>query len=231
MRAVLLLLLSSAAVADYTESRQLSEDTAGASVIEIDAGAGALTVTGSSTVSDIVVEARIVLEGMSDKKASDFIASKIRLELKRVGDTVRLVSDIGDRGWSWGSQAYIDLDVQVPDSIDLVIDDSSGSLRVQDVLSHVAIDDSSGSVDVINVGSLYIDDGSGGVDVIGVAGDVEIDDGSGSLDIANVGGSVTIDDGSGSITVRSVAVDLMVVNDGSGGVDYSDIGGTVYIDD
>ncbi len=231
MRAVFLLLLSSAAVADYTETRELSADTAGVSLIEIDAAAGSLTVTGSSTVSAVVVEAKIVIDGMSKEKATDFIASKTRLELTRVGDTVRLVSDIGDGGWSWRTQGYIDLEVQVPDGIDLVIDDSSGSLRVQDVMSHVAIDDGSGSVDVFNVGSLYVDDGSGSIDVRRVAGDVEVDDGSGGLDIVDVGGSVTIDDGSGSINVRSVAADLIVLNDGSGGVDYSDIGGRVEIDD
>ena len=231
MRAVFLFLISTTAFADYTETRELSEDTAGATVIEIDAGAGSLTVTGSSTVSAVVVEAKIVVKGMSETKAADFVAKKTRLELERRVDKIRLVSDIGDGGWNGNAQGYIDLEVQVPDGIDLVIDDGSGSLRVQDVMSHVAIDDGSGSVDVFNVGSVYIDDGSGGIDVRQVAGDVEVDDGSGSLDISDVGGSVTIDDGSGSINVRSVAADLVILNDGSGGVDFSDIGGSVEIDD
>ncbi|MEM6511367.1 MAG: hypothetical protein AAF660_00025 [Pseudomonadota bacterium] len=231
MRTVLLLLISSSAVADYTETRQLSESTDGVSVIEIDASAGTLSVTGSDTVSDIVVEARIKVEGMSEKKATDFIENKMRLVLERSGETLRLVSDAGNSGWNWNSQGYIDLDVQVPNGIDLVIDDSSGHLRVQDVQSHIKVDDSSGSVDIINVGSLYIDDGSGSIEIRQVSGDVEVDDGSGSMKIYDVGGSVTIDDGSGSITVRSVAADLNVIDDGSGSVDFSDIGGSVSIDD
>ncbi len=230
MRALFLLLISTTAMADYTQSRDMVEDADGISSIDIDAGAGSLKVSGSSTVNTILVEAVIVVDGMSDKKAAKLVEERVRLEMVRDGDTIRLVSEIEDGGWSWNQKMHIDLEVQVPDRMNLTVDDASGSLLVRDVLGDVAIDDGSGSIDVINVGSLYVDDGSGSIDVRGVTGDVEIDDGSGGLDISEVGGSVRIDDGSGSIDVRSVVADLIIISDGSGGVNYSDIGGVVELD-
>ena len=231
MRALLLLLLSTTAMADYTESRELVQETDGDTTLNIDAGAGTLNVSGSNSVDVILVEAVIVVDGVSDKKARKLVEERVRLEMVRSGDTVRLVSDIDDGGWSWNQQLRIDLEIQIPDSMNLVVDDGSGSIVVRDVLGDVAIDDGSGSVDIFNVGSLYLDDGSGSIDVRGVRGDVEVDDGSGGLDISDVGGSVRIDDGSGSIDVRSVVADLIIISDGSGGVNYSDIGGVVELDD
>ena len=127
MRALFLLLLSTTAMADYTENRQLVEDAGGVTTVDIDAGAGSLSISGSNSVNAILVEAEIVIDGASDKKAAKIIEERVRLELIRDGDSIRVVSDIRGGGWSWKEQARIDLEIQVPDSMNLVVDDASAA--------------------------------------------------------------------------------------------------------
>ncbi len=225
------LLAAAPAFADYTENRDLVADAKGISAVDIDAGAGSLEITGSSSVDSILVEAEIVVDGANDKKGASVVEKRVELTLERKGDRAILVARFDSGMWGSGNQGRINLVVQVPDRVNLEVDDSSGSMRIRDVLGDVRIDDGSGSIDVANLGSLYVDDGSGNVSVRDIAGDVEIDDGSGTVVINTVGGSVYIDDGSGSINVNQVSADLIIISDGSGSVNYSNVAGKVELDD
>jgi hypothetical protein len=222
--------LTHAAWNGYTEDRLLELDADGVSRLDIDAGAGSLLVAGASGTNKIQVTATINVPDKDEDDALEIIEKRLRLSLDAADGEARLEAYFDNSAWSWGDSPTVDLDVRVPHGLDLVVDDSSGSLEITDSQSRVEIDDGSGSIRVAGVTSLVIDDGSGSIKVADVAGDVEIEDGSGSITVEKVGGSVTIDDGSGSIDVDDVELDLVIVDDGSGGLDVANVRGDVIND-
>ncbi len=228
--AAVTLAISGAAFADYEEVRELSLDTRGIDMLEIDAGAGSMDVVGSDTVSEITVVATIHLDTSDEQRAREIIEDRMVLVLEKHSDTAKLNAWFEDGGWNWlrGDGPTIALEVQVPEGMHLNIDDGSGSIEIENVRGDIVMDDGSGSLSMRNVGGqIEIEDGSGSITVTGAGGDVSINDGSGSIKVRDVAGSVTVDDGSGSIDVSDVEEDLIIVDDGSGGLNFSNIGGRV----
>lgn len=212
---------------DYSEVRELRLPAAGLSLLDIEAGAGSLTVVGEAGRSDVVVEATISVSGNEDK-ARRTVESDMELSLEQRGDRAQLTSRFESRFFSWRSQPRIDLEVIVPERLDLKIDDGSGSITVSQILGDVRVDDGSGSLSLRDTGGqITINDGSGSIDIDQAGGDVSIVDGSGSIDVHGVRGSVTVDDGSGGIDVSDVSQDVIVASDGSGDVHTARVAGNV----
>jgi len=216
--------------ADYEEIRELSLDTRGIDTLEIDAGAGSLEVIGVDGSSEITVVATIQVDTSDDDKAREIIEDRMILVLETDSDTAKLNAWFEDGGWNWGrgDSPRISLEVRLPKTMHLNIDDGSGSIDIENVRGDIVLDDGSGSLEMREVGGeIEIEDGSGSISVSGVGGNISINDGSGSIKVRGVAGSVTIDDGSGSIDVSDVEEDLIIVDDGSGGLNFSNIGGRV----
>ena len=237
MRTILLLgmftaSLASAAWSDYQETRDLRLDAGGIDTVKIDAGAGSLEVRGSADADTISVTALVQVPGKKEEKALEIIESDLVLSLERDEDKAVLKGYFESNGWGWGDSPSVRLEVVVPGHLALDIDDSSGSIKIQDVSGDIEIDDSSGSLEMTNVGGdIRIEDGSGSVNVKGVGGDISISDGSGSITVNDVRGSVVIDDGSGSINVFDVDADLIIEDDGSGSLNFARISGSVEKED
>lgn len=220
--------LASAAWNDYEEQRDLNLSASGIDTVDIDAGSGSLEITGVSGADEIAVTATILVPDRDDDKARRIIESDLVLTLEKQGDTAVLKAYFNQASWHFGDSPSVQLVVRMPDSLNLSVDDGSGSMSVADISGAIDVKDGSGSITMTNVGGeVQIIDGSGSISVAGVGGDISIDDGSGSIRIREVAGSVVIDDGSGSIDVSDVEQDLIIVNDGSGGLDFSDIKGRV----
>ena len=229
--AVLSLLASGVAAADYEEVRELSVDTRGIDMLDVDAGAGSLDIVGEAGANEITVTATIRVPGRDDERARRRIEEDMTLSLEKDSDTAKLKAYFDSSMWNFGDSPSIALVIRVPESLHLVVDDGSGSMEISNVRGDVSVDDGSGSLRMTDVGgNVGIDDGSGSIAVRGVGGDLTINDGSGSIDVRGVAGSVIIDDGSGGIDVSDVEEDLIIVDDGSGSVDYSNIGGRVEQD-
>lgn len=194
------------------ETRELELTVSPESGLVIDAGAGPLTVEGDDGNS-IRVEAGIYQRSSSNDYS---------LVLEADGeDGARLVAEAAST--TFGSSDYIDLAVRIPRSMQLRIDDGSGSIRVSLLDGNLDIEDGSGSITISGIGgSLAIDDGSGSISIEEIGGDVTIDDGSGSIDVRGVAGTVSVSDGSGSITVAD-AGDFELLEDGSGSVNLTEI--------
>ena len=214
---------------DYSEVRELSVDAAGATRLLIDAGQGSLRVRGEAGIDQVFLAATITVPGASESKARKTIERNMRLDLARDGDTVRLDSNF-DQGF-WSKDGWIDLEVRMPATMALRVDDGSGSIDIADIEGDIDIDDGSGPIDIRNVGKVDIDDGSGAIEVTGARGDVFVEDGSGSIDVSRIEGSVTIDDGSGGIRVGDVSGDLVVIDAGSGGLDFDNVRGRIEVED
>ena len=224
--AALSLFASAAFAADYEENRDLTLKTNGIGVLEIDAGAGSLTIVGESGRDEISVSAKIVVPDSDDEKGRRKIESDMVLILEQNGDAGILKSYFEKGAFNFGDGPSIHLTVQVPMRLGLNVDDGSGSVTIENVHGDIVVDDGSGSISMTNVGgSIDIEDGSGSIRISGAGGDVRIDDGSGSISVSDVAGSVVVDDGSGGIDVANVAQDFIILDDGSGGVDYENVAG------
>jgi hypothetical protein len=224
---------------DQKAPREATVDAAGAKQVRVIARAGELKIHGRDGTSAVAIH------GTACASSADRL-DQIKVVAERRGDVVYVEASIPE-DW-WGGQGALDLDVDVPASMALDVDDGSGSadvrgvgsLRIEDgsgeltidaVKGNVSVDDGSGSLRVTNVGGeVRVEDGSGEI-VIDGAGSVRIDqDGSGGVRVANVRGNVVIDDdGSGGIDVREVAGDFTVDNDGSGGIQHHGVRGRVRI--
>ncbi len=233
MRSLLILTILTASLAhaawlDYEEARELRVPAAGLDELLIDAGAGKLTVTAVDGADAVLVLATIVVPDTDDDDARELIESSLALSLEVDGSRARLEStfDLGSR--RFGESPRVDLEVRVPRSLALTIDDGSGAIVASGLGAALTIEDGSGSIVINDVaGPVSIEDGSGSIRVTGVGGDLTIVDGSGSITARDIGGSVILDDGSGSIDVRDVEADLVVLEDGSGSLEYSGIGGSI----
>ena len=221
--------LANAALADeYQEVRDLILDTSGISALEIEAGAGSLEIIGVSGADEIVVTATIQVPEDDADNARKEIKSNLVLSLEKKGDNAILKGYFNSGFMNFGDSPYVQLEVRVPERLNLKIDDGSGSIVLENVAGNIELEDGSGSISMMNVGgNVEIDDGSGSISVEGVRGDLIIGDGSGSIKVREVAGSVTVDDGSGSINVSDVEQDLIIEEDGSGSLDFSNIGGRV----
>jgi len=228
---------------DYTAKRQVSVSLDGATSVRVIARAGSLEVHGKSGLNEVRASGTACTSRSS-------LLDDIQLEGRKSGSEIVIEADIPNTfAIGWSPTKRLDFVVDVPEGMDVSIDDSSGSMEV-DGVGACRIDDSSGSIEVRSVkglldirdssgdididdvdGDIRLNDGSGGIDVRRVTGTVTVeDDGSGSIDIRDVGGSVIVDDdGSGSIRVSDVKGDFIVRNDGSGGIHFDHVGGKVRI--
>lgn len=222
--------LTYAAWNGYIETRDLELSTTGVDILEIDAGAGSIVVTGVADANNITVKATIRVED-DDDDAKETIAKSLVLKLEKQRSRAVLDAYFEHSNWNFHDSAVVDLEVSIPRGLAIFVDDGSGPIQIDDVDSDVSIDDGSGSIEVSGAANVVVDDGSGSIRITNVSGDVEIEDGSGDIIVQTVGGTVTIDDGSGGIDVRDVGGDLDIVDDGSGSVRIADVRGTVSRDE
>ena len=218
----------------YEAERNATLAVEDAARVRIVADAGTLKISGHSDLSEIRVRGRACA---SDQD----ILEQIQLETRRSGDEISVEAKVPSdsrkfsvRGFSikrsHGSR-YLDLEIDVPDSLVLDIGDGSGSVMIQDT-GTLSLKDGSGSIKIENAaGDVSIRDGSGNVDIRRVQGDVDVRDGSGSISIHEIVGSARIQDGSGGITVARVARDVTVAGDSSGSISVSQVGGDFTVED
>jgi DUF4097 and DUF4098 domain-containing protein YvlB len=231
---ILILAFCGLAQADYIDTRTLEISAEGVDKLKIDCGAGYLDVEGVEDTEMIIVEAEIVIEGVSKSKAEEYVEDNMTLTLEKKRNYVELESGFESSSSIFGNlfshgNKLINLTVKVPSNLILNIDDGSGWIYVQAIDNDVSIDDGSGEMEIENIiGNLNIDDGSGEIRVDNVEGDLEISDGSGEINIRDIDGDVILSDGSGSIYVNGVSKDVEVIDDGSGSCRIKNVEGHVY---
>ena len=238
---------ASTALFAVEETRELSLGADGIDKIVIDCGAGDCRIEGVEGRETIEVKARIIVRGMSRRRAENFVKEKVLLSLERNGSRAVLKSLFKPYTslFSMGSK-MIDLTILVPARLDLDIDDSSGDMDIKNIEGSVLLDDSSGDISVHNVrgdvdiddnsgdlfmravqGSVIIDDGSGTIDLRDMGGPVHVDDSSGDIIIQRAVGDVTVSDSSGDITIDGVERDVIIKSDGSGDLDITNVKGRI----
>ena len=232
---------------DYRQSRTLELPAAGVRELNVQCGAGSLTVRGAEGVDVIKVRAEIESEG-NDKGEFQLLADKlVQLDLKKENDQAILRSAIRKQPFT-NAAGRINLTIVLPRKMDLKIVDGSGDMVVRNISGNLKIDDDSGGIKIENItgrivikdtsgdiaieevnGSMEIDDGSGGIKIQKTAGNVMIKDTSGPIEINNIGGNVTVSDGSGSIDIYRVQKNVYIREAGSGKLEVNGVQGKVII--
>ena len=195
--------------------------------LNIDVGAGDLSIMGKSNQSEIQVIAKVYGEDLNEDEYT--------LSLEKVDDKAVLVAHFKNNTYN---NERIDLEVSLPSSMALIVDDRSGDVLIQSVSNGLTLNDRSGDIELKNIAGLVkIEDRSG--DVIGqdIRGDMLINDRSGDIQLEDIEGNVNIDDSSGDIRVKQ-ATGIVTVDDSSGDIDIdgatdfilkSDGSGDVYL--
>jgi hypothetical protein len=198
--------------------------------IHIICGPGFLDVFGVEGGDRIKVTAAIKISGITQNILEDFLDEHVLLSLKKRHRKAVLQSEFKNEKLM-KADAKIDLTVEVPESLDVKIDDGTGAIFVTALDSNLEIEDGSGSIEIrMMTGRVSISDDSGKIEVTDITGNLEVKDGSGSIDIGGVKGNVRINDGSGSMTVTDIDGNL-TVTDGSGSIEISDVTQNVFIKD
>lgn len=147
-----------------------------------------------------------------------------RLSMSQDDSTVKIEDN--EIGWSLFGNQGVDLDVTVPDAIDLDIQDGSGDVQVADVNGNVELKTGSGNMTANNLsGDITLKTGSGDIQVTNLNGQLEMETGSGSIK----GNQVTlskegkIETGSGDIRLDgSLSPDASYrLQSGSGNIDLT----------
>lgn len=225
----------------FTAPRDAEVALDGAAAVQVAAGPGSLRIDGRPGRD------RITVSGTACA-SEESLLDEIELVTRRSGDTLIIEARFPE-GRNRYEQVGLDLVIEVPDSLPLEVDDTSGpaeiagvaSLRMTDgsgplwidgVAGDVAVVDSSGELEISRVGGeVTIEDSSGEIVVQAVGGNIEIEDSSGGIDVRDAGRDVIIkQDSSGDIRVSGVAGDFLVRDDGSGGIDASDVQGDFTVE-
>ena len=228
---ILILVFATSVFADE-KSQDLSIAAEGISLLDIDCGSGFLKVTGKEGLSNIEVQAEIIVAGMSAQKTKKFIHDKLVLSLEKRGQKAYLVSKFKSYFslFSIGTKA-INLTVFVPKTIELKVDDGSGDISIVNIQGNINIDDGSGKTTIMDVqGDLNVDDGSGDLTLQDIKGNIEIEDGSGDITIENAEGNALINDNSGDIRLEEIQGEV-AIDDGSGSIHVQGALGDVTISD
>jgi len=231
---------SMASACDFEQEIDGKLDWQPGQLIEIQAGAGELSIRGDNESTQLKFVAKLCAP-------NEELGEQLEVEAGVEDGELKLVTRYPNSkiNWSGSDYARIDLLVQVPQAAVLRVFDSSGAAELLNV-GALSMTDSSGELDIKNVGgTLQVTDSSGELKVDAVSGDVSIVDSSGSIDVSNVTGKVVIEsdssgdieirqvkdlvkieqDSSGDIEVRDVEGDVLVVHDSSGSIDVDKVGG------
>lgn len=222
-------------------------DVSGSSILDVAAAAGDLRISGDPGTSEVKIRGKVCV---SEESWLD----EVSIETS-TGDRATISVVIPDTdGWTiWGNRyAYVDLELVVPDGLNLDIQDSSGDMEIEKVAA-VKVKDSSGDIRITDAsGPVVIRDSSGDIRVQDLAGDFTVvsdssgeiwgrdirgnavveSDSSGDILFSRVGKNVVVErDSSGDIDVDTVEGDFTVQRDGSGGIHSKDVKGKVDVPD
>jgi hypothetical protein len=233
---------------EHEKSIERTLDLADARELGLVTGAVDLEISGNRKLSQAIVTGRVCVsqEDWLQQSGIEFYDDgrhEVRAVLPELEDD-----------WSIAGQryAYLDLELEVPAHLPLVVidgagdieidsvmgvtlSDSAGDLLIEDTVGPVVIRDSSGDIELEDIfGDVIIEsDASGDIRGDDIAGSVRVaEDSSGEIHFTDVGEDFIVErDTVGDISANGVIGDFRVLEDGSGKISAKDIGGELQIPD
>jgi DUF4097 and DUF4098 domain-containing protein YvlB len=230
----------------YNAPRNAEINAAGLKLLAVQIGPDDLTIHGEPGLTNVVVRGTACASDQS-------WLPEIKLEAGRQGDTANVVAHDRDHAINFSffgsSYAYLKLDVRVPQSLAIKLQEGSGDakvgnvaaldaslgsgdLKVDGVAGRFGLRVGSGDVVASDVGSLDLSSlGSGDASVDGIHGDARIGGaGSGDLSLNDVKGGVSLGSvASGDVKVAGVGGSFDAKSVGSGELIVSDVTGHVSV--
>lgn len=230
----------------FTKNIDLTLDLSSSDTLAINAAAGDLNVTGVSGSDQAIINGKACAskeEWLEQSGVSTSTGANAEINVN--------LPDI-DGGWSMtgNNYAWIDLNIMVPENMQLEVRDSSGDMLLKNIAA-VEIQDSSGDIEIEKArDTVSIRDSSGDIDIDEAGGDITIEsdssgdinandingsvlvmsDSSGDIDVSNVSENVVVErDSSGDISAIDVDGDFRVLKDGSGGIRSNNVKGEIQI--
>ena len=192
----------------YSAPRNAEIDAAGLKRLSVEIGPDDLMIRGEPGITKITVR------GTACASSQDWLKD-VKLETARHGDTASIVARDGDHhvvvSLFGGSYAYLKLNVRVPQSM------------------AVQLQEGSGDADVAGIQSLDASVGSGDLKVNGIAGELGMTVGSGDVVASDVGSVNLSGVGSGDVKVDGVRGDAHAGSVGSGDLGLRNIKGRVSV--
>jgi hypothetical protein len=209
----------------YSAPRNAEINAAGLKLLTVQIGPDDLVIHGEPGLTNVVVRGTACAS--NEKWLQD-----VKVEAARSGDTASLIAHDGDHTMLMslfgGSYAYLKLDVRVPQSLAIKLQEGSGDAKVGNV---AALDASLGS------GDLKVDGVAGAFGLRVGSGDVVASD-AGSFDLSSLGsGDVGMDGvrgnaraggvGSGDLVLGNVKGDVSLGSIASGDAKVTGVGGSL----
>lgn len=232
-----------------SETRNFGLAAHGIETLVINCGAGSLKLRGVPKGDKIKITAQIEGENLSDAEFKELIRNSVQISLQKKAKISILQSDLKLPA-NPDQDARINLNIEIPETINVDIIDGSGSISVRALQANVRIDDDTGSIKIKNVvgevsigdssgsiaieeivGNVFVTDGSGSIAIESIQGDLNVKDGSGKIKIVDIDGNVTVSDGSGSIEIQDIEKNVLIIirEEGSGIVEVEGVKGKVTI--
>lgn len=205
----------------YSTTRQADVAVDGATLLEVNARSGNLTIRGQEGLTDVRVEGRACA-------SSPQLLEQISYEAGLRGESVRVDVHFPER--IVNGSASLDLEIMVPASMTARVDAASGRVVIENLLE-LDLQKRSGDLDIRQIGGdLRVTTTSGTASIAEIDGALTYDGGSGDLDIQDVTGQVRIDSkSSGSFRISGVREDIHLEDIGSGNLTIRDVGGSVTV--
>lgn len=228
---ILALLAAPASAARCKFKAERSAELSGEGVVsvEIFALAGDLSVSGVDGTDMIRAEG----DGCVSKEG---MLEGLDITMRRADDRVQIfaempnISENNDSEWE-NQLAIMDMEIELPASMAVIVHDSSGDLRVSGLAS-AEITDSSGMIELVDVpGEILIPQDSSGDIQLERVGPVTIQvDSSGEISIEQAASVTIANDTSGDIRLRDIRGDVLIGNDSSGRIDVRNVGGSFVVE-
>ncbi len=223
----------------FSTALEATIDAKHARQIRVEVQAGDLEIIGQDDTATVMVAGTACASSQTTLDA-------ITLTARRNGDEIIIAVDLPVA--SPTETARVDLTIDIPRGIPLMIEDTGGSTAISRHQADIQLLDGSGPLSLQTIagevtitqdgagpitmqaiqGRITIkQDGAGDISISDASRDIIIDqDGAGDITLQTIAGSITIGrDGAGDITISNVQGDVSIGRDGAGSIDVSDITG------
>lgn len=173
----------------------------GAKVLEVNAPAGSITVTGWDR-NEISIQAEH--------------STRTFVEIRRTRDGQRIDVEADSRR---GPATIVDYVIRVPRALALELDAMNADILVEGVTGDVEAEVMQGTVTVKGGAAVKVSNTTGKILVDGATGGVDAETAADEIRLLNVAGDVTAESAGG---------DIILINSSAGSVDVGTIGGRVY---
>lgn len=206
----LILTLGMPALADTRIERDLKLQSGGKFILDTDAGSVEIVGVAGSGARVVITSDRDDFESMFDVKFEER-PGEVEVKVEKKGTFTR---------W-FKSSGKIRFVIEVPESTEVDIDTSGGSITAENLDAQARLDTSGGAIRATRIGGeLLADTSGGGITIEDVDGDVNADTSGGGISIKGVRGEVRADTSGGGITISDV----------TGKIDADTSGGSIKID-